>query len=99
MPLAEKGVRGKGRQPFAPPQLIVARARSALRIQVLIHSAPFWGVWGRSPVTIWRENVDHTEGQTCPIRLTKKRRKKAERGRVLLPFGMLAFARKSFGNI
>ena len=36
MPLAEKGVRGKGRQPLSPPQHTVTGARTALRIAILV---------------------------------------------------------------
>jgi hypothetical protein len=40
MPLAEKGVRGKGRQPLSMPQLTVARsANSAPNLRAL-----FWGL-------------------------------------------------------
>jgi hypothetical protein len=36
MPLAEKGVRGKGRQPLSPPQHTETRSATALRLFGLI---------------------------------------------------------------
>ena len=39
MPLAEKGVRGKGRQPLSPPQHTVARSANSAPKWLSQHSA------------------------------------------------------------
>jgi hypothetical protein len=37
MPLAEKGVRGKGRQPLSPPQHTAARSARSAPIRLVVH--------------------------------------------------------------